>query len=314
MTHPEPVDSMVHPRHSGISTFMRLPHVTDPGQLDVAFVGVPFDTSAGYRVGARLAPRTIRYCSSQVRIHHPVHDVTIHKRLRIADYGDARTTPFEIEKTFRWITEDFERIYAAGCKSIAVGGDHGVTYPILKAVGRHHGPLAIVHIDAHTDTFDTQFGHKLTHATTFRRAHEDGLLIPGKVVQMGIRGSLFYPDDLKWSSDHYRMMPAHEIHRRSMDDVVAEMRQIVGSSPVYFTFDIDGMDPSCAPGTGVPEIGGLTNWQVMQIIRGLAGLNLVGADLVEVSPPCDTNDLTSITAAHMLFEIASVFAKNAPAR
>jgi guanidinobutyrase len=314
MNHPEPVDSMVHPRHSGISTFMRLPHVTDPRQLDVAFVGVPFDTSAGYRVGARLAPRTIRYCSSQVRIHHPVHDVTVHKRLRIADYGDARTTPFEIEKTFRWISEDFEAIYAAGCKTIAVGGDHGVTYPILKAVGRHHGPLAIIHIDAHTDTFDTQFGHKLTHATTFRRAHEDGLLVPGKVVQMGIRGSLFYPDDLKWSTDHYRMMPAHEIHRRPMDDVVAEMRQIVGSSPVYFTFDIDGMDPSCAPGTGVPEIGGLTNWQVMQIIRGLAGLNLVGADLVEVSPPCDTNDLTSITAAHMLFEIASVFAKNAPTR
>ncbi len=314
MNHPEPVDSMVHPRHSGISTFMRLPHVTDRRQLDVAFVGVPFDTSAGYRVGARLAPRTIRYCSSQVRIHHPVHDVTVHKRLRIADYGDARTTPFEIEKTFRWISEDFEAIYAAGCKTIAVGGDHGVTYPILKAVGRHHGPLAIVHIDAHTDTFDTQFGHKLTHATTFRRAHEDGLLVPGKVVQMGIRGSLFYPDDLKWSTDHYRMMPAHEIHRRPMDDVVAEMRQIVGSSPVYFTFDIDGMDPSCAPGTGVPEIGGLTNWQVMQIIRGLAGLNLVGADLVEVSPPCDTNDLTSITAAHMLFEIASVFAKNAPTR
>jgi len=314
MTHPEPVDSMVYPRHSGISTFMRLPHVTDPGQLDVAFVGVPFDTSAGYRVGARLAPRTIRYCSSQVRIHHPVHDVTVHKRIRLADYGDVRTTPFEIERTFGWITEEFDAIYAAGCKTIAVGGDHGITYPILKAVGRRHGPLAIVHIDAHTDTFDTQFGHKLTHATTFRRAHEDGLLIPGKVVQMGIRGSLFYPDDLQWSSERYRMMPAHEIHRRSMDDVVAEMRQIVGAAPVYFTFDIDGMDPSCAPGTGVPEIGGLDNWQVMQIIRGLAGLNLVGADLVEVSPPCDTNDLTSITAAHMLFEIASVFAANAPRR
>jgi guanidinobutyrase len=293
---------------------MRLPHVTDPSQLDVAFVGVPFDTSAGYRGGARLAPRTIRYCSSQVRIHHPVHDVTVHKRLRIADYGDVRTTPFEIEKTFAWITEDFDAIYAAGCKTIAVGGDHGVTYPILKAVGRHHGPLAIVHIDAHTDTFDTQFGHKLTHATTFRRAHEDGLLIPDKVVQMGIRGSLFYPDDLQWSSERYRIMAAPEIHRRPMEDVVAEMRTIVGMAPVYFTFDIDGMDPSCAPGTGVPEIGGLTSWQVMQIIRGLAGLNLVGADLVEVSPPCDTNDLTSITAAHMLFEIASVFAANAAGR
>jgi guanidinobutyrase len=314
MKRPEPVDSMVYPRHSGIATFMRLPNVSDTRQLDVAFVGVPFDTSAGYRVGARLAPRTIRYCSSQVRIHHPLHDITVHRQVRIADYGDVRTTPFEIEKSFAWITREFEAIYRNGCKTIAVGGDHGITYPILRAVAKHHGPLAIVHIDAHTDTFDTQFAHKLTHATTFRRAHEDGLLVPEKVVQMGIRGSLFYPDDLKWSRENYRMMPAHEIHRRSMDDVVAEMRAIVGSAPVYFTFDIDGMDPAYAPGTGVPEIGGLTSWQVMQIIRGLAGLNLVGADLVEVSPPCDTNDLTSITAAHLLFEIASVFAANAKPR
>jgi guanidinobutyrase len=302
---------MVYPRYSGIATFLRLPHIRRPRQLDVAFVGVPFDTSAGYRVGARLAPRTIRYCSSQVRIHHPIHDLTTHEQIRIADYGDVRTTPFEIEKTFGWITEEFDRIHAAGCKTIAVGGDHGVTYPILRAVAKHHGPLAIVHIDAHTDTFDTQFGHKLTHATTFRRAHEDGLLIPGKVVQMGIRGSLFYPDDLKWSKDHYRIMSAPEIHGRPMDEVVAEMRRIVGDAPVYFTFDIDGMDPAYAPGTGVPEIGGLTSWQVMQIIRGLAGLRLVGADLVEVSPPCDTNDLTSITAGHILFEIAAAFAASA---
>ena len=309
--HPAPVDSMVYPRYSGIATFLRLPHIRRPSQLDVAFVGVPFDTSAGYRVGARLAPRTIRYCSSQVRIHHPTLDLTTHERIRIADYGDVRTTPFEIEKTFGWITEEFDRIHAAGCKTIAVGGDHGITYPILRAVAKHHGPLAIVHIDAHTDTFDTQFAHKLTHATTFRRAHEDGLLIPDKVVQMGIRGSLFYPDDLKWSKEHYRIMPAPEIHGRPMDDVVAEMRRIVGDAPVYFTFDIDGMDPAYAPGTGVPEIGGLTSWQVMQIIRGLAGLRLVGADLVEVSPPCDTNDLTSITAAHILFEIAAAFAVSA---
>jgi len=309
--HPAPVDSMVFPRYSGISTFLRLPHIRRPSQLDVAFVGVPFDTSAGYRVGARLAPRTIRYCSSQVRIHHPTLDLTTHERIRIADYGDVRTTPFEIEKTFGWIFEEFDRIHAAGCKTIAVGGDHGITYPILRAVAKHHGPLAIVHIDAHTDTFDTQFAHKLTHATTFRRAHEDGLLIPEKVVQMGIRGSLFYPDDLKWSKEHYRMMPAPEIHGRPMEDVVAEMRRIVGDAPVYFTFDIDGMDPAYAPGTGVPEIGGLTSWQVMQIIRGLAGLRLVGADLVEVSPPCDTNDLTSITAAHILFEIAAAFAASA---
>jgi guanidinobutyrase len=305
---------MVYPRHSGISTFMRLPHVPDSRGLDVAFVGVPFDTSAGYRVGARLAPRTIRYCSSQVRIHHPIHDVTVHQNIRIADYGDVRTTPVEIEKTFGWITEEFDAIYATGCKTIGVGGDHGITYPILRAVAKHTGPVAIVQIDAHTDTFDTQFGHRLTHATPIRRSHEEGLILPRRTVQLGIRGSLFYPDDLKWSKEHYRLMPAHEIHRRPMGDLVAEVRSIVGDAPLYLTFDIDGMDPSCAPGTGVPEIGGLDNWQAMQIIRGLAGLNLVGADLVEVSPPCDANDITSITAAHLLFEIASVFAANKAGR
>lgn len=314
MSHPEPVDSMVHPRYAGVATFMRLPQLRDARELDVAFVGVPFDTSAGYRVGARLAPRAIRNASSQVRIHHPTHDVTVHRGIRIADYGDARTTPFDIMQTYAWITEDFDAIYAQGCKTIAVGGDHGITYPILRAVARHHGPLALVHIDAHTDTFDSQFGHKFTHATPFRRAHEEGLITPSRVVQLGIRGSLFYPDDLKWSKDHYRVMTAPELHRRDMDEVVAEVRDIVGGAPVYFTFDIDGMDPSCAPATGVPEIGGLDNWQVMQIIRGLVGTNLVGADLVEVSPPYDTNDITAITAAHMLFEIASVFAANKAGR
>jgi agmatinase len=314
MSHPEPVDSMIYPRYSGLATFMRLPCLTDTRELDVVFVGVPFDTSAGYRVGARLAPRAIRNCSSQVRIHHPIHDLTIHKSIRIADYGDVRTDPFDIQRTYDFITEEFAAIYGNGCKAIAVGGDHGITYPILRAVEKHHGPVALVHIDAHTDTHDSQFGHKLTHATPFRRAHEEGLIIPGKVVQLGIRGSLFYPDDLKWSSEHYRLMPAHEIHRRDMDEVVAEVREIVDGAPVYFTFDIDGMDPSCAPGTGVPEIGGLGNWQTMQIIRGLVGTNLVGADLVEVSPPCDTNDITSITAAQMLFEIAGVFAANKAGR
>ena len=311
---PQPIDSMVTPRHAGVATFMRLPHLPDPRALDVAFVGVPFDTSAGYRVGARLGPRAIRAASSQVRLHHPVHDVTVHEKIRIADYGDVRTSPFEIEKTFGWITEEFDRIYSHGCRTIAVGGDHGITFPILRAVAKHHGPLAVVQIDAHTDTHDTQFGYRFTHATPFRRAHEAGLLVPAKVVQLGIRGSLFYPDDLKWSHDHYHVVSAYELHRRGMDDVVASMRAVVGDAPVYLSFDIDGLDPSCAPGTGVPEIGGLSTWQAMQIIHGLVGLNVVGADLVEVSPPCDTNDVTSITAAHLLFEVAAVFAVNQASR
>lgn len=310
MTHPQPVDSMVYPRHSGVATFMRLPHIPDSRDLDVVFVGVPFDTSAGYRVGARLAPRAIRHNSSQVRLHHPFHGINVHEAIRIADYGDVRTSPFEIEKTYDWITEEFDRIYSNGCKVIAVGGDHGITYPILRAVAKHHGPLAIVQIDSHTDTHDTQFGYKLTHATPFRRAHEAGLLTPAKVVQLGIRGSLFYADDLKWSKDHYHLVPMYEIHRRGIETFVAEMRALIGNTPVYLSFDIDGLDPSCAPGTGVPEIAGLSTWQAIQVIQGLVGLNLVGADLVEVSPPCDTNDVTSIVAAQLLFEIASVFAVN----
>jgi len=310
MEFPKPVDSMVYPRHSGIATFMRLPHISDPRELDVAFVGVPFDTSAGYRVGARLGPRAIREHSSQIRLHHPVHNVTVHERIRIADYGDVRTTPFEIDKTYDSITREFEAIYAAGCRTIAVGGDHGITYPILRAVAKHTGPVALVQIDSHTDTHDAQFGYRLTHATPFRRAHEEGLIIPAKVMQIGIRGSLFYPDDLAWSRDHYNLVTADDVHRRGIDAVVEDMRTMVGDAPLYFSFDIDGLDPMCAPGTGVPEIGGLTTWQAMQIIRGFAGLRLVGADLVEVSPACDTNDVTAIVAAQLLFEIESVFALN----
>jgi agmatinase len=310
MDYPKPVDSMVYPRHGGIATFMRLPHITDPRQLDVAFVGVPFDTSAGYRVGTRLGPRRIRECSSQVRLHHPLHNVTVHERIRIADYGDVQTTPFEIDKTYDMITHEFDAIYAAGCRTIAVGGDHGITYPILRAVAKHTGPVALVQIDSHTDTHDKQFGYRLTHATPFRRAHEEGLIIPAKVMQIGIRGSLFYPDDLAWSRDHYNLVTADDVHHRGIEAVVEDMRKTVGDAPLYFSFDIDGLDPMCAPGTGVPEIGGLTTWQAMQIIRGFAGLQLVGADLVEVSPACDTNDVTSIVAAQLLFEIESVFAVN----
>jgi len=310
MTHPQPVDSMVYPRYSGVATFLRLPHVPEARGLDLALVGVPFDTSAGYRGGTRLGPRAIRHHSSQVRTHHPIHDITIHEAIRIADYGDVRTSPFEIDKTYDWITEEFDRIHAQGCRTIAVGGDHGITYPILRAVARHHGPVGIVQIDAHTDTHDRQFGATLTHATPFRRAHEAGLITPARVMQLGIRGSLFRRDDLAWSREHYRLVPAHEVHRRGMDDVVGEMRALVGTGPVYLSFDIDGLDPSCAPGTGVPEIGGLSTWQAIQVIHGLAGLDLVGADVVEVSPPCDANDITSIVAAQLVFEIASVFALN----
>ncbi|HKX18419.1 MAG TPA: agmatinase [bacterium] len=314
MTVPKPVDSMVYPRHGNIATFMRLAHVPDPRELDVAYVGVPFDTSAGYKVGARLGPRAIRAASSAVRLHHPVHDVTVHERIRIADYGDVATTPFEIEKTYESITREFDAIYAAGCCTIAVGGDHGITYPILRAVAKHTGPVAVVQIDSHTDTHDTQFGYRLTHATPFRRAHEDGLITPARVMQIGIRGSLFYPDDLAWSRKHYHLVTADELHGRGVGAVIEQMRSVVGDAPVYFSFDIDGLDPMCAPGTGVPEIGGLTTWQAMQIIRGFAGLRLVGADLVEVSPACDTNDVTSIVAAQLLFEISAVFAVNAAPR
>jgi len=308
MSYPEPLDSIIHPRHSGIATFMRLPYITDLKELDVAILGIPFDGSSSYRPGSRMAPREIRVMSVAVRPYNIALQVNPYKKHRIADYGDLVTDPFSIEETFKMIESGIDKLMEANVIPVAVGGDHGISYPILRSIAKKHGPLALIHVDAHPDTDDTQHGHKLTHGTPFRRAIEDNLIIPSKVIQIGIRGTAFYEDDLAYGEQlGFRVISAEEFMAMKIEDFKAAVHQIVGKTKTYLSFDIDGLDPSAAPGTVCPELGGLTSLHALQLIRSLLGLKLVGADIVCVSPLLDsTSRITSITAAQLIFEMLCV--------
>lgn len=307
MSNPQPIDSMIFPRYSHIATFFRLPHITDPKQLDVAIVGIPFDGSAGYMAGPRYAPREIRSRSSTIR-PHSMKGINPFEKHRIADYGDISTTPFSIEETFRRIEEGIDHLLSHDVIPVSVGGDHGITYPVLKAIGKKHGPVALIQIDSHPDTHDTQFGHKTTHATMLRRGIEQNLISPNKIISIGLRGSLFYADDLEYGKkEGIRVVFPDELNVRGPETIVKEIHEIIGEAKTYFTLDIDGIDPAYAPGTPVPEVGGLTSLQALQIIRGLEGLHIVGADLCEVSPPNDNpNQITSHLAAQLIFEMLCI--------
>ena len=308
MANPVPLDSLTYPRHSGISTFMRLPYITDPKELDIAILGIPYDGTSSYRPGCRMAPREIRDMSAGIRVYNDALQVNPYKKHRIADYGDLSTDPFSIEETFRRIEEGIDKLVAANVVPVCVGGDHGITYPILKPIAKKHGPLALVHVDAHPDTYDTQFGHKLTHATPMRRAIEDNLLIPSKIIQVGIRGTSFDEHGLEYGKKKgFRVWTAEEFMATNIKDFKAEVHRIVGDTKCYLSFDIDGLDPSVAPGTTCPELGGLTSLHGLQLIRSLLGLKLVGADITCVSPPLDTiSRITSITAAQLVYEMICV--------
>ncbi len=307
MSNPQPIDSMVYPRYSAIATFFRLPHITDPKELDIALLGIPFDGSAGYMAGPRYAPREIRARSAVIR-PHSMQGINPFERHRIGDYGDISTTPFSIEETYRRIEEGIDYLLSHDAIPVSVGGDHGITYPVLKAVAKKHGPVAVIQIDSHPDTHDTQFGHKTTHATMFRRCLEEGLVVPDKVVSIGLRGSLFHADDLEYGKQNgFRIVFPEEVHDRGTAAIVQEIHDIIGSCKTYFTLDIDGIDPAFAPGTPVPEVGGITSLQALQLIRGLKGLNITGTDLCEVSPPADNpNQITSHLAAQLIFEMLCV--------
>ncbi|HUT72722.1 MAG TPA: agmatinase [Desulfatiglandales bacterium] len=308
MSYPEPIDAMVSPRYSGIATFFRLPHITDLEKIDIAILGVPFDGCSAYRTGCRMAPREIRHMSAGVRPYNDALKVNPYKRHRIADYGDLSTDPFSIKESFKRIESGIDVLMDADVIPVSVGGDHAVTYPILRAIAKKHGPLALVDIDAHPDTCDSQSGHRFGNGTPFRRALEDNLIIPSKVVQVGIRGTSFYKDDADYGLEKgFKVWKAEEFMSTHIADFKSELHRIVGDTKCYLSFDIDSLDPSAAPATNTPELGGLTSLQGLQIIRSLAGLKLVGADMVEVSPPLDTTSrITSITAAQLLYEIICV--------
>jgi guanidinobutyrase len=286
---------------------MRLPACTLEDELDVGFIGVPLDIGTSNRPGARLAPRQIRDESRMLRPYNMATRAAPFDSLRIADLGDVPINTFNLEKSVAIIEAHFDRVLAAGTIPLTMGGDHTIALPILRALHRKHGPVGLVHVDAHADINDTMFGEKIAHGTPFRRAVEEGLLDCKRVVQIGLRGTGYAADDFDWPRQQgFRVVQAEECWHRSLTPLMEEVRAQVSGGPVYISFDIDGLDPAYAPGTGTVEIAGLTVPQALEIIRGLRGLPIIGGDLVEVSPPYDMTGNTALLGANLLYEMLCV--------
>ncbi|AVJ16981.1 agmatinase [Serratia rhizosphaerae] len=295
------------PRFAGTPTMMRLPAAESAQGLDAAFVGVPLDIGTSNRSGTRYGPRQIRQESVMMRPYNMGTGAAPFERLQVADLGDVATNPYNLADSVRRIEQAYDAIIQHGCIPLTLGGDHTLTLPILRAMARRHGPVGLIHVDAHADTNDSMFGEQLAHGTTFRRAHEEGLLDARRVVQIGLRGSGYAADDFDWSSRQgFRVVQAQQCWHRSLEGLMAEVREQMGDGAVYLSFDIDGLDPAFAPGTGTPEVGGLSVWQGLEIVRGCRGLSLVGGDLVEVSPPYDSSGNTALLAANLLYEMLCV--------
>lgn len=304
----QPLGGNEMPRFGGIATMMRLPQAPAPVDLDVAFVGVPFDIGTSNRGGARFGPRQIRAESCLIRPYNMATRAAPFDSLQVADIGDIAINTFNLEKSVEIIEAAYAEILAADCKPLTLGGDHTISLPILRALKNKHGPVGIVHVDAHADINDHMFGERIAHGTPFRRAIEEGLIEPSRMVQIGLRASGYEADDFDWPRQQgVRVVQAEECWYQSLAPLMAEVREQLGSGPVYLTFDIDGLDPAYAPGTGTPEIGGLTVHQGLEIVRGCRGLDLVGGDLVEVAPAYDTSGNTALVAANLLFEMLCVF-------
>ncbi len=289
---------------------MRAPHVQDPSDLDIALVGVPFDGGVENRSGARHGPREVRNMSSFMRNIHHVTRVNPYELCRVADAGDVPIPHvFDLESAHADIFQFFHRVVVSGVVPLSVGGDHSISLPILRAVGEKQ-PVGLVHVDAHTDTCDEELGNKYTHGTPFRRAVEEGVLDPTRSVQIGIRGAQDSEEGWNFSANSgMRVIFMEEFTTMGVEAVIEEARRVVGETPTYVSFDIDGIDPAYAPGTGTPEVGGITTVEAQALLRGLRGLNLVGGDVVEVSPPFDPSGNTALVAATMLYEMLCVIAE-----
>lgn len=303
----QPLGGNAMPRFGGMASMMRLPLASSPEGLDAAFIGVPLDIGTSNRAGARFGPRQIRAESSLIRPYNMATGAAPFDSLQVADLGDVAINTYSLEKSVGIITAFYRTVLAGGCKPLTMGGDHTIALPILRAMAERHGPVALVHVDAHADVNDEMFGEPIAHGTPFRRAVEEGLLDCRKVWQIGLRGTGYAADDFDWPRRKgFTVVPAHEVWYQSLAPLMAQVRQAVGDAPCYLSFDIDGIDPAYAGGTGTPEIGGLTVPQALEIIRGCRGLNLVGADLVEVAPPYDTSGNTALLGANLLYEMLCV--------
>ena len=307
LPHPQPTDALEYARFTGISTFMRLPHIPQPEELEIALIGVPFDGGTTYRPGPRFGPRHVRAQSAIIRPWNPALHLNPFTKHRVADFGDLPVNPLSIEDTFRRIEQGIATVLDAGARTVCVGGDHSISLPILRAVAKKHGgPVSLIQFDAHNDLWDEYFGCKYSHGTPFRRAFEEGLLPDGGVLQVGLRGQVYGEDDFDFAREHkVRMVTAEEFHAKGMAPVLRHLKAFRGK-PVYVTLDIDAVDPAFAPGTGTPQVGGFTSAQIIELVRALKGLDIIGCDLVEVSPPYDNGELTSLLAANLLFELLCV--------
>jgi agmatinase len=311
-----PADARVVPRFAGATTFARLPAINEVDHADVAVVGVPFDGGVTYRPGARFGPQALRAGSRLLRAYHQRLDVYPFHTQQVVDAGDIACNPFSIDEAIQQIDEFATTIIDRGTRIIALGGDHTIALPLLRATHRKHGPVALVHFDAHLDTWDTYFGANYTHGTPFRRAAEEQLIVPGASLHVGIRGPIFGREDL--TSDEalgFGIIPTEAIDELGVPAIAAFISERVGNHPVYISIDIDVLDPANAPGTGTPEAGGLTSRELLSILRRLTTINIVGGDLVEVAPAYDHAEITAIAGAHMVYELLGLLAlQSAPPR
>jgi agmatinase len=305
-----PVDPLKVPRFAGPSTFARLPRRDEVDRCDVAIVGVPFDSGTTYRPGARFGPIAIRQASRLLRSYHPGLEVHPYAAQQVADAGDIAATPFDIEEAIRQIEAGADEVLGAANHLLCLGGDHTIALPLLRTMNREFGRVALLHFDAHLDTWDTYFGAEYTHGSPFRRAWEEDLLLQDHAMHVGIRGPLFSPDDLVDDERFgFAIVSAMDLEDIGIRGAVDKVRHRLGDAPVYVSVDIDVIDPGLAPGTGTPEAGGLTTREVLGILRGLAGLRIVGADIVEVAPAYDTSEVTSTAASHIAYELLGLFAR-----
>lgn len=300
----QPLSGNAMPRFGGIASMMRLPIATSAKGLGAAFIGIPLDAGTSHRPGARFGPRQIRAESCLMRPYNMATGAAPFDALQVADLGDVPINTYSLAKTLPIITDFYDEVLASDCIPLTLGGDHTIALPILRAVAKKHGPVALIHVDAHADVNDDMFGEPIAHGTPFRRAVEEGLLACDKVYQIGLRGTGYAADDFDWPrSQGFTIVPAHEVWYQSLAPLMERIRRHLGDTPCYLSFDIDGIDPAYAGGTGTPEIGGLTVPQALEIVRGCRGLNIVGADLVEVSPPYDPSGNTALLGANLLFEM-----------
>ncbi len=303
----QPLGGNAMPRFGGPATMMRLPTQADSAGLDACFVGVPFDIGTSNRAGARHGPRQIRAESCLLRPYNMATGAAPFDSLQVADIGDVAINTFNLEKSIAIIEAAYDHILEAGAVPLTLGGDHTIVLPILRAMRRKHGPVGLVHVDSHADVNDDMFGERITHGTPFRRAVEEDLLDCARVVQIGLRATGYTAEDFEWPrAQGFRVVTAQECWHRSLAPLMAEVREQMGEGPVYLSFDIDGLDPAYAPGTGTPEFAGLTVVQGYEIVRGCRGLALVGCDLVEISPPYDPSGNTALLGANLLYEMLCV--------